>query len=51
MLPPEESFDLDIIKEDKVDIADVWRVQNIKSSENRRRSADVILHAVDKGYL
>ncbi|XP_014214809.1 uncharacterized protein LOC106643982 isoform X2 [Copidosoma floridanum] len=51
MLSEDESFDLDVIKEDKVDIADIWATQNIKTSENRRRLADVVLHAADRGYL
>ncbi|XP_014237990.1 uncharacterized protein LOC106659802 [Trichogramma pretiosum] len=51
MLSSDESFDLDVIKDDKVDIADVWTVQNIKTSENRKRLTDVISHAFEKGYL
>ncbi|KAJ8664999.1 hypothetical protein QAD02_006661 [Eretmocerus hayati] len=51
MLSEDESFDLDVIKEDKVDIADVWTLQNIKTSENRRRLADIILHASERGFL
>lgn len=51
LLSAEESFDLDIIKEDKVNIADVWTVKNIETSEKRRRLADMILHAADQGYL
>ena len=51
MLSSDEAFDLDVIKEDKVDIADVWTVQNIKTSEKRRRLADVILHAAEREYL
>ncbi|OXU16940.1 hypothetical protein TSAR_016076 [Trichomalopsis sarcophagae] len=51
MLPADETFDLDVIKEDKVDIADVWTVQNIKTPEDRRRLAGIILHAADRGFL
>lgn len=51
MLPADETFDLDVIKEDKVNIADVWTVQNIKTSEDRRRLAGIILHAADRGFL
>lgn len=52
MLSEAESFDLDVIEgEDKVDIADVWKVENIKTSEGRQRLADVIVHAVDRGFI
>ncbi|XP_058790196.1 uncharacterized protein LOC131663681 [Phymastichus coffea] len=51
LLSTEEVFDLGLIKEDKMDIADVWTVKNIETSEKRRRLADIILHATDKGYL
>lgn len=51
VLSAEESFDLDVIKEDKVDIADVWTLKNIESKENRRRLADIVVHAKDKGFI
>ncbi|XP_031782547.1 uncharacterized protein LOC116415680 [Nasonia vitripennis] len=51
MMPPEEAFDLDQIKEDQVDISDVWTLPNIKSAENRRRHAEMILNAVDSGFI
>lgn len=51
MMPPEEAFDLDQIKEDQVDISDIWTLPNIQSSGNRRRHAEMILNAVDSGFI
>ena len=52
MLSESESFDLDVIEGDnKVDIADVWKVENIKTSEGRKRLADVIVHAEERGFI
>ncbi|XP_011864138.1 PREDICTED: uncharacterized protein LOC105560023 [Vollenhovia emeryi] len=53
LLDPSQSFDLDaIIKGDEaVNIADVWTLSNIETSSGRQRLADVIVHAVENGYL
>ncbi|XP_003706592.3 uncharacterized protein LOC100875535 [Megachile rotundata] len=52
LLDESESFDLDIIKDDTVvDIADVWTLSNIKSKSGRVRLANIIVHAVEKGFL
>jgi len=53
LLDPSQSFDLDaIIKgNEAVNIADVWTLYNIKTSSGRQRLADVIIHAVENGYL
>ncbi|XP_012229629.1 uncharacterized protein [Linepithema humile] len=53
LLDPSQSFDLDaIVKGDEaVNIADVWTLSNITTSSGRRRLADVIVHAVENGYL
>lgn len=53
LLDPSQSFDLDaIVKGDEaVNIADVWTLSNIATSSGRRRLADVIVHAVENGYL
>lgn len=48
-----EAFDLDdLIKtDDAVDVAEIFNVQNIKTSEGRRRLAELILHAHSKGFF
>lgn len=52
VISADDAFDLDIIKgDDAVNIADVWTLSNIKDKSARRRLADVIVHAVDEGYL
>ena len=51
MMPEEEAFDLDQIKNDQIDITDIWTLPNIQSSENRRRHAEMILHAVENGFI
>ncbi|XP_020296161.1 uncharacterized protein LOC109861068 [Pseudomyrmex gracilis] len=52
LLDPSESFDLDLIKgEEAVNIADVWVLHNIKTSSGRQRVADVIVHAVENGFI
>lgn len=53
LLDETEAFDLDtLIKGDEaVDIATVWQLTNIQTQSGRRRLADVIVHAVDRGYL
>lgn len=53
LLDPSQAFDLDaIIKNDEaVDISDVWKLSNIKTSSGRQRLADVIVHAVENGYI
>ncbi|XP_012285036.1 uncharacterized protein LOC105702220 isoform X2 [Orussus abietinus] len=48
----DETFDLDVIAGDKrIDIADVWKLSNIKSQEGRQRLSDVILHAVEREFI
>lgn len=48
----DEGFDLDVIKGDEaVDIADVWTVKPIEDPVKRRRFADVIMHAMQRGFL
>ncbi|XP_017885864.1 uncharacterized protein LOC108628456 [Ceratina calcarata] len=52
VLDDDETFNLDLIKDDNaVDIADVWTLSNIKSQSGRLRSANIIVHAVEKGFL
>ncbi|XP_034176256.1 uncharacterized protein LOC117602401 [Osmia lignaria lignaria] len=52
LLDESDIFDLDAIKDDTaVDIADIWTLSNIKSKSGRLRLADVIVHAVQKGFL
>lgn len=50
-LSEDEAFDLDVIKDDKVDIADVWTIKPMKTQEKRRRIADMVVHAVERGLL
>ncbi|XP_063988978.1 uncharacterized protein LOC135168572 [Diachasmimorpha longicaudata] len=52
MLEDSEAFDLDIIKGDKpVNIADVWTLKPIKEAVKRRRLADALVDAIDRGFL
>ncbi|XP_014237842.2 uncharacterized protein LOC106659680 [Trichogramma pretiosum] len=51
MLSSDETFYLDAMKDEKVDIADVFTLKNIEKSENRKRLTDVISHAVERGFL
>lgn len=53
MLDESEVYDLDeIIKGDEaVNIDDVWALPHLKTSEKRRRLADVIVHAAENGFL
>ncbi|XP_014479489.1 PREDICTED: uncharacterized protein LOC106746879 [Dinoponera quadriceps] len=53
LLDPSESFDLDVlVKGDKaVNIVDIWVLDDIKTSSGRRRLTDIIVHAVEHGYL
>ncbi|KAG7211358.1 hypothetical protein KM043_010648 [Ampulex compressa] len=53
MLGESEVFDLDnLIKGDEaVNIADVWVISNVKTKEGRLRLANIIVHAVERGFL
>ncbi|XP_032680861.1 uncharacterized protein LOC116848656 isoform X2 [Odontomachus brunneus] len=53
IMDPSESFDLDVLVkgDEAVDIADVWALRNIATSSGRRRLADMLIHAVEHGYL
>lgn len=53
LLDPSQSFDLDVLIKgnEAVNIADVFTVSNIGTSSGRQRLADVIVHAVENGYL
>lgn len=53
LLDPSQSFDLDVLIKgnEAVDIADVFTLSNIETSSGRQRLADVIVHAVENGYL
>ncbi|XP_032680862.1 uncharacterized protein LOC116848657 [Odontomachus brunneus] len=53
LLDPSELFDLDdLVKGDEaMDIADVWASLKIATSSGRRRLADMLIHAVEHGYL
>ncbi|XP_011699915.1 PREDICTED: uncharacterized protein LOC105457133 [Wasmannia auropunctata] len=53
LLDSSQSFDLDVIikSNEAVNIDDVWTLSNIETSSGRRRLADVIVHAVENGYL
>ncbi|KAG6558463.1 EcKinase 4 [Microplitis demolitor] len=50
-LEENELFDLDGIKGDAVDLADVWKLKPIKNQENRKRLADVIMHAMKRNFI
>jgi len=53
ILDPSQSFDLDaVIKgNETVNITDVWTLSNIETSSGRQRLANVIVHAVENGYM
>lgn len=53
MLDNSQAFDLDtLIKGDeKVNIDDVWSLENLETQWKRLRLADVIVHAVENGFL
>lgn len=52
LLDPSQSFDLDAIKGDEeVDVSEIFAVSNIQTASGRQRLADVIVHAVEKGFL
>lgn len=53
MLDNSQAFDLDaLIKGDeKVNIDDVWTIGNLETQWKRLRLADVIVHAVENGFL
>lgn len=52
LLDESEVFDLDIIKDDNgVDIADVWTLSYIKTKAGRLKLANIVVHAVEKGFF
>lgn len=53
LLDPSQSFDLDaLIKDDKkMNIADVWNLDDIATPSGRQRLADVLVHAIEHEYL
>lgn len=52
LLDETDVFDLDVIKDDTaVDIADIWTLSNIKTKSGRLRLANIIVHAVQKGFI
>ncbi|OAD59667.1 hypothetical protein WN48_08775 [Eufriesea mexicana] len=52
LLDESDTLDLDNISDENgVDIADVWILSHIKSQSGRLRLANIIVHAVQKGFL
>ncbi|XP_033350250.1 uncharacterized protein LOC117233786 [Bombus vosnesenskii] len=52
LLDESEAFDLDLIKDDNgIDIADIWTLSYIKTKEGRLKLANIIVHAVEKGFF
>lgn len=52
LLDDTDVFDLDVIKDDNgVDIADIWTLSYMKTKEKRLRMANIVVHAVEKGFL
>lgn len=48
----DEAFDLDLIKDDNgIDIADVWTLSYIKTKDGRLKLANIVVHAVEKGFF
>ncbi|KAI4504355.1 hypothetical protein M0802_000826 [Mischocyttarus mexicanus] len=53
MLPDSQAFDLDTILngEKQMNIEEVWLIGNLDTQKKRLRLADVIVHAVENGFL
>lgn len=52
LLDESEAFDLDLIKDDNgIDIADIWTLSYIKTKEGRLKLANIVVHAVEKGFF
>lgn len=52
LLDESEAFDLDLIKDDnEIDIADVWTLSYIKTKDGRLKLANIVVHAVEKGFF
>ncbi|KAK0169081.1 hypothetical protein PV327_002827 [Microctonus hyperodae] len=52
MLEESEAFNLDIIKGDEaVDISEIFKLQLITDPVKRQRLADIIMHAIQHGFL
>ncbi|OXU17970.1 hypothetical protein TSAR_008842 [Trichomalopsis sarcophagae] len=51
LIPENAVFDLDAIKEEVSDIADLDTLPNVEKAEDRQRLADIILHAVEKEFI
>ncbi|XP_015180562.1 PREDICTED: uncharacterized protein LOC107068536 [Polistes dominula] len=53
MLPNSQAFDLEtLVKGDEaVNIDDIWSIGNLDTQKKRLRLADIIVHAVENGFL
>ena len=51
IMPEDQAFDLDTINENMTEISDIWKVPNLKKSADRRRLADIIVHASENGFI
>lgn len=52
LLDDTDVFDLDNIEDDNgADIADIWTLSYIETKEGRCRMANIVVHAVEKGFL
>ncbi|XP_020296153.1 uncharacterized protein LOC109861065 [Pseudomyrmex gracilis] len=52
VLDSSETFDPDLMKgEEALITGDVWVLDNIETSSGRQRVADIIVHAVENGYM
>lgn len=44
-------IDMDVIKDDVINITEVWKLKPIENQEGRKRLADIFKHAMHMGYL
>lgn len=52
MLDESEALDSKDIEGDQVvNIVEIWKLNLIESQEKRKRLADVIIHAIQQGFL
>ncbi|CAK1589827.1 unnamed protein product [Parnassius mnemosyne] len=51
VLNPDDAIDMEIERDQQVNIEDVWKLDPIKSKEGRLREANNIVHCVDNSYI
>ncbi|XP_026316006.1 uncharacterized protein LOC113227327 [Hyposmocoma kahamanoa] len=51
ILDPEDAINMEMEGDQKMNIADVWRLKPIKTKEGRLREANNVIFCVDRGYI